>query len=101
MKRELYESTNYIHYGYSIEDDRHTIFDCTFPKAIWGYLPKGHKWIQLSALSLKNLIFSLVSKSSVEDQQFLQLQHGSFGMPGTDSSMKVYSHLQKPLSSKL
>lgn len=32
MKLGLYESMNYIHNGYSIDDDRHALFDCRFSK---------------------------------------------------------------------
>lgn len=67
MKKGLHEITACINCGYAMEKDRHVLFDCKFLREVWNNLSNGKKWIHISALSFKNLLYSITSESNIED----------------------------------
>lgn len=67
MRRGLYDSSSYAHCGYTMEDAKPALFDCTFSKEVWKNLPKGYNWNQIPVLSFKDLIYSIAAHHSKDD----------------------------------
>lgn len=67
MKKGLDEITACISCGYAMENDRHALFDCKFSREVWNNLSNGKKWIYISALSFKDLLYSIPFESNKED----------------------------------
>lgn len=67
FRHGLYESVACVPCGYTMEDDRHALFDYKFSQKAWIHLPKGKKWSLLPLTSLKDLIFSIAAEHSIEE----------------------------------
>ncbi|KAI5657542.1 hypothetical protein M9H77_26335 [Catharanthus roseus] len=68
----LYKSTSCAHCGYTMGNDRYTLFDYRFCKEVWKHLPKGQKLRQIPSLSFKDLIYSISIEHSIKENKLMQ-----------------------------
>lgn len=50
-----------------MEDGKHVLFDCQFFRVVWQQISKGSNWLQILALSFKDLFYSIQAASNKEE----------------------------------